>query len=58
MHVVAVSTGRVRSKRAVRGVRRYLPGGWSDVTLPVNVFAVTHPDGELLFGSEATNLAR
>ncbi len=49
MHVVAVSTGRVRSKRALRGVRRYLPGGWSDVTLPVNVFAVTHPDGVLLF---------
>ena len=49
MHVVAVSTGRVRAKRAVRGVRRYLPGGWSDATLPVNVFAVTHPEGVLLF---------
>jgi N-acyl homoserine lactone hydrolase len=49
MHVVGFSTGRVRSKRGTRGVRRYLPGGWSTETEPVNVFAVTHPDGVLVF---------
>jgi glyoxylase-like metal-dependent hydrolase (beta-lactamase superfamily II) len=43
------STGRVRGKRASRGVRRYFPGGWSDETLPVNVFLVHHPEGLLLF---------
>ena len=49
MRVVGVSTGRVRPKRSVRGARRYLPGGWSDTTQPVNVFAVVHPDGVLVF---------
>jgi glyoxylase-like metal-dependent hydrolase (beta-lactamase superfamily II) len=43
------STGRVRGKRGDRGIRRYLPGGWSDETLPVNVFLVHHPDGLCLF---------
>ena len=30
-------------------MRRYLPGGWSTETEPINVFAVTHPDGVLVF---------
>lgn len=49
MEVVGVSTGRVRPKRAARGVRRHFPGGWSDATQPVNVFVVLHPNGVLLF---------
>jgi N-acyl homoserine lactone hydrolase len=49
MRIVGVSTGCVRPKRAARGARRYLPGGWSDETEPINVFAVLHPDGVLLF---------
>ncbi len=49
MQIVGVSTGRVRPKAATRGIRRYLPGGWSESTEPVNVFAVKHPDGVLVF---------
>lgn len=49
MRIVGFSTGRVRPKRGTRGVRRYLPGGWSTETEPVNVFAITHPDGVLVF---------
>ena len=49
MQIVGLSTGRVRPKAATRGIRRYLPGGWRDTTEPVNVFAVTHPDGVLVF---------
>ena len=37
MEIERFSTGRVRPKAASRGPRRYLPGGWSDETLPVNV---------------------
>jgi glyoxylase-like metal-dependent hydrolase (beta-lactamase superfamily II) len=48
------TTGRVRGKRAARGIRRYLPGGWSEETLPVNVFLVHHPDGLLLFDTGQT----
>jgi glyoxylase-like metal-dependent hydrolase (beta-lactamase superfamily II) len=48
------STGRVRPKRASRGVRRYLGGGWSDRTLPVNVFLVHHPNGLCLFDTGQT----
>ncbi len=54
MEVERLSTGCVRSKLAFRGVRRYLPGGWSDRTLPVNVFLVRHPDGLLLFDTGQT----
>ena len=54
MEVERLSTGRVRPKRATRGMRRYLPGGWSDETLPVNVFVVRHPDGVLLFDTGQT----
>jgi glyoxylase-like metal-dependent hydrolase (beta-lactamase superfamily II) len=39
----------VRGKRRGRGIRRYMPGGWSDSTLPVNVFAIEHPEGVCLF---------
>jgi N-acyl homoserine lactone hydrolase len=49
MRIVGVSTGQVRPKAAARGVRRYLPGGWSEQAEPVNVFAVVHPDGVLVF---------
>ena len=49
MQVERFSTGRVRPKRASRGLRRYLGGGWSEVTLPVNVFLVHHPEGLCLF---------
>jgi N-acyl homoserine lactone hydrolase len=48
------STGRVRPKRGSHGVRRYLPGGWSDDTLPVNVFLVHHPAGLCLFDTGQT----
>jgi glyoxylase-like metal-dependent hydrolase (beta-lactamase superfamily II) len=51
------STGRVRPKRASRGVRRYFGGGWSDRTLPVNVFLVHHPAGLCLFDTGQTALA-
>jgi glyoxylase-like metal-dependent hydrolase (beta-lactamase superfamily II) len=54
VEVERFSTGRVRPKRASRGARRYLPGGWSDRTLPVNVFLVRHPDGLLLFDTGQT----
>ena len=54
MRVHAFSTGRVRPKRAARGARRYLPGGWSDLTLPVNVFLVEHPAGLVLFDTGQT----
>ena len=57
MEVYGFSTGRVRPKSRERGVRRYLPGGWSTETLPVNVFAVTHPEGTLLFDAGQTALA-
>lgn len=49
MRIVGVSTGRVRPKAAAKGLRRYLPGGWSEQTEPVNLFAVVHPDGVLVF---------
>jgi len=36
-------------------VRRWLPGGWADTTLPVNAFAIEHEGGVCLFdtGQEA-----
>jgi N-acyl homoserine lactone hydrolase len=49
VRVERFSTGRVRPKRASRGVRRYVGGGWRDDTLPVNVFLVHHPEGLCLF---------
>ena len=47
MEIERFSTGRVRPKRASRGVRRYFGGGWSDNALPVNVFLVHHPLGSV-----------
>jgi N-acyl homoserine lactone hydrolase len=49
MRIRGFSTGRVRPKRGARGVRRYLPGGWSRKTFPVNVFVLEHPQGLCLF---------
>jgi N-acyl homoserine lactone hydrolase len=49
-----LSTGRVRPKRDSHGVRRYLGGGWSDDTLPVNVFLVHHTAGLCLFDTGQT----
>jgi glyoxylase-like metal-dependent hydrolase (beta-lactamase superfamily II) len=54
VEVRAVTTGRVRPKARARGPRRYLPGGWSGETLPVNAFAVSHPDGICLFDTGQT----
>jgi N-acyl homoserine lactone hydrolase len=52
-----LSTGAVRGKRAERGARRYLPGGWSDETLPVNVFLIEHPAGLCLFDAGQSSRA-
>jgi N-acyl homoserine lactone hydrolase len=54
VEVERFSTGRVRPKRASRGLRRYLGGGWSRDTLPVNVFLVHHPAGLCLFDTGQT----
>jgi glyoxylase-like metal-dependent hydrolase (beta-lactamase superfamily II) len=55
MAVTCLTTGVVRPKARARGLRRYLPGGWADTTLPVNVFLVEHERGLCLFdaGQEA-----
>ena len=44
----------MRGKRAQRGIRRYLPGNWAEETLPVNAFAITHPEGVCLFDAGQT----
>jgi glyoxylase-like metal-dependent hydrolase (beta-lactamase superfamily II) len=54
VQVRRLSTGRVRPKRATSGVRRYLPGGWSDQTLPVYAYVVEHPGGLCLFDTGQT----
>ena len=54
MHVECFSTGRVRSKRRERGLRRYLPGGWSDTTLPVNASVLEHTLGLCVFDTGQT----
>ena len=54
MRIDRFSTGRVRPKRASQGARRYFPGGWSERTLPVNVFLVHHPEGLCLFDTGQT----
>ncbi len=48
------STGRVREKRGLRGVRRYFADDWRDETLPVNVFLVEHPAGLCLVDAGQT----
>lgn len=57
MTVRVFSTGRVRSKRGARGVRRYFADDWSDTTLPVNVFLVEHPRGYCLVDTGQTAAA-
>jgi N-acyl homoserine lactone hydrolase len=54
MEVRAVTTGRVRGKRAPSGIRRYLADDWSDETLPVHAFLVEHPAGPCLFDTGQT----
>lgn len=49
-----ISTGVVRPKRSGSGLRRYLPYGWADWTLPVNAFLVEHRDGLCLFDTGQT----
>jgi N-acyl homoserine lactone hydrolase len=55
--VRCITTGAVREKRAQRGPRRYLRGGWADETLPVHAFLVEHPDGLCLFDTGQTAAA-
>lgn len=57
MVIRVFSTGRVRSKRGARGVRRYLKDDWSEQTLPVNVFLIDHPDGLCLVDAGQTAAA-
>ncbi len=57
MHVECFRTGSVRSKRRERGLRRYLPGGWSDATLPVNAFVLEHTLGLCVFDTGQTAAA-
>lgn len=54
MQVRCIRTGAVRGKRADRGIRRYLPGDWAQEALPVNAFAITHPEGICLFDTGQT----
>jgi N-acyl homoserine lactone hydrolase len=54
MRIHCFSTGVVRPKQGEHGLRRYLPGGWSQQTLPVNVFAIEHPDGICIFDAGQT----
>jgi N-acyl homoserine lactone hydrolase len=54
LQVRCLRTGAVRAKRAERGIRRYFPGDWADETLPVNAFAITHPEGVCLFDAGQT----
>jgi N-acyl homoserine lactone hydrolase len=53
VNIRCLTTGRVRGKRRT-GPLRYLPGGWSDETLPVHAFAVEHPEGVCLFDTGQT----
>jgi N-acyl homoserine lactone hydrolase len=54
VEVRRLTTGRVRGKERARGPLRYLPGGWSDETLPVCAYAVEHPAGVCLFDTGQT----
>lgn len=54
MRVRGFTTGVVRPKARARGARRYLPGGWSERTMPVNAFLIEHPDGLCLFDAGQT----
>ena len=54
MRVSCIRTGLVRGKRAERGIRRYMWRGWSEAHLPVNAFAIEHPEGVCLFDAGQT----
>jgi glyoxylase-like metal-dependent hydrolase (beta-lactamase superfamily II) len=54
VRVRCFSSGGVRPKARGRGLRRYLPGGWSDEVLPVNSFCIEHPGGLCLFDAGQT----
>jgi glyoxylase-like metal-dependent hydrolase (beta-lactamase superfamily II) len=54
MKVSCIRTGVVRGRRDERGIRRYLWGGWAETTLPVNAFAIEHPEGVCLFDAGQT----
>jgi glyoxylase-like metal-dependent hydrolase (beta-lactamase superfamily II) len=54
VRVHCFSTGVVRPKAGERGVRRYFADDWAPEALPVNVFAVEHPDGLCLFDTGQT----
>src|SRR5262245_9782104 len=54
MRIRRITTGRVRGKRHALGLRRYLPGDWSDETRPAHAFAVEHPAGICLFDTGQT----
>lgn len=51
------TTGRVRTKRAARGIGRYWRDDWSDSTLPVHVFLVEHAHGLCLVDAGQTAAA-
>jgi glyoxylase-like metal-dependent hydrolase (beta-lactamase superfamily II) len=51
------TTGAVRQKAGERGARRYVLDRWQEETLPVNVFAIEHPEGVCLFDSGQTSRA-
>lgn len=57
MRLKVLTTGRVRSKRGDRGLRRYLMDEWAPETLPVNVFVIEHPDGLCLVDTGQTAAA-
>jgi glyoxylase-like metal-dependent hydrolase (beta-lactamase superfamily II) len=57
MTIRVFSTGRVRGKRATRGLRRYLIHDWGEETLPVNVFLIEHPAGLCLVDTGQTSAA-
>lgn len=54
MRIHCFSTGVVRPKAGERGLRRYLRDDWAPEALPVNVFAVEHPQGLCLFDTGQT----
>jgi glyoxylase-like metal-dependent hydrolase (beta-lactamase superfamily II) len=54
LEIRRLTTGRVRGKRRSQGPLRYLPGGWSDETVPVHAYAVEHPGGICLFDTGQT----
>jgi N-acyl homoserine lactone hydrolase len=54
VRIRCLTTGHVRGKARKSGALRYLPGGWSDDTLPVHAFAVEHQLGICLFDAGQT----